>query len=70
MKEKSPEMGISHILDMFPMVASVVYVMRHPLTARIDYIRPACEDVRAIGLSLDHAHPPPTLRVRTIQYQQ
>mmetsp|Transcript_15830 Transcript_15830/g.28856 ORF Transcript_15830/g.28856 Transcript_15830/m.28856 type:complete len:803 (+) Transcript_15830:68-2476(+) len=40
--EKSPDMGGQHVLQLFPSVSTVIYVMRHPWSARKTYLTPAC----------------------------
>mmetsp|Transcript_46495 Transcript_46495/g.108341 ORF Transcript_46495/g.108341 Transcript_46495/m.108341 type:complete len:783 (+) Transcript_46495:61-2409(+) len=50
--EKSPEMGSQHLLKLFPKVSRVVYVMRHPFSARESYISPSCS-IHAITDCLD-----------------
>eukprot|EP00608_Synchroma_pusillum_P002922 CAMPEP_0198441374 /NCGR_PEP_ID=MMETSP1452-20131203/62401_1 /TAXON_ID=1181717 /ORGANISM="Synchroma pusillum, Strain CCMP3072" /LENGTH=437 /DNA_ID=CAMNT_0044161999 /DNA_START=18 /DNA_END=1328 /DNA_ORIENTATION=- len=50
--EKSPEMGASHLRATFPN-SKVVYVMRHPLSLRVDYQRPACARVEDVPKCID-----------------
>lgn len=51
--EKSQEMGARHVLAMFPGVSVVVFVMRHPLSARKDQNDAACGELQSIGHCID-----------------